>query len=107
MITFTVRRRWFIAVFSVLAVLCVLADAVYRLTLKRTTFVTGWMLLVLIVLLAGYNVRKKLTMLPLGSTWAPQGSCSQAPGGSSLVSVQTIFPSASKSTRVGPEPYST
>lgn len=40
-------------------------------TLANTSFVTGWLLVATMLLLASYNLRKKLPMLPLGrsATW--------------------------------------
>lgn len=65
-------RRWWNLSLLLAAVLAVLAASVfYAASLRPYAFVSGWLLFAAIVLLAGYNVRKRLPMLPLGSssTW--------------------------------------
>lgn len=42
------------------------AVRVYEAGLRDTSFLTGWLLVAGVLLLAAYNLRKKLTMLPLG-----------------------------------------
>jgi hypothetical protein len=39
-----------------------------RIPVPRVIYLTGWSLLALMLLLAGYNLRKRLTFLPLGSS---------------------------------------
>ncbi len=65
------RRLRNLASFIALAAVVVVGEAVLAVQLYRTSFVTGWLLLVLIVGLTTYNIRKRLPFLPLGrsSTW--------------------------------------
>jgi len=69
---FAIRRRSHIAVTVVVAGLLLIAFAIYDASLYRGAFFTGWVLLTLMLFLASFNVRKKLSVLPLGaaSTWA-------------------------------------
>lgn len=53
---------------AALALLC--ASALYSASLRSFAFVSGWLLFGAIVLLAAYNVRKRLPMLPLGTSAA-------------------------------------
>ena len=66
--TFSRRRRWNITITFLLAVAIVAIDEVYRLSMRPSSLLSGWTLLALIVLLAGYQLRKKLPVLPLGSS---------------------------------------
>jgi hypothetical protein len=65
------RRTRNIVITLVLAGSVVLIDWVYRLSMRPSSLLSGWMLATAILFLAGYNLRKKLTMLPLGNsaTW--------------------------------------
>lgn len=67
----TVRRWRKLLLLLVLATVLLLAEAIGSAALLKTGLGTGWLLLVLVVGLALYNVRKKLPFLPLGSatTW--------------------------------------
>jgi hypothetical protein len=60
---------WFVAALALGAI--AVWDRGARLGLRDPHFVTGYLLLALMLLLGGYNWRKKLSMLPLGraSTW--------------------------------------
>lgn len=62
------RRILSTGLFLLLAAAAVTADAVLSVLHFRTSFISGWGLLALIVLLAAYNVRKKLNYLPLASS---------------------------------------
>ena len=66
----TVRRRFNIALTVLVGVVLVLAFAVYDASLYQGAFLTGWVLLAVMAFLALFNVRKKITMLPLGSASA-------------------------------------
>jgi len=62
------RRLRNIGLFLLLAAGIVTAEFVWSVQLYRTPFITGWILLILLVLLTSYTLRKKLPFLPLGST---------------------------------------
>ena len=65
-------RRWRnVTVAIVLTSVILLAYWLCLVSLVETSYFSGWWLLALMVLLAAYNVRKKLPFLPLGSsaTW--------------------------------------
>ena len=68
---FSVRRRRYSAVLIALLALVAAANLLLSITLHRTAIVSGWVLFSLVVLLAAYNVRKRISFLPLGSsaTW--------------------------------------
>ena len=68
---FCVRRRRYSAVLLVLLLLFVAANYLLSITLHRTAMVSGWTLFLLVVVLTAYNLRKRITFLPLGrsSTW--------------------------------------
>ncbi len=68
----TVRRRFNIAITVMVGAILVLAFAVYDASLYQGSFLTGWVLLAVMGFLVLYNLRKKITVLPLGSasTWA-------------------------------------
>lgn len=55
----------------VLSILAFFAYAICQVSLRSTHFLTGWILLLTILFLTIYNIRKKLPVLPLGpvSTW--------------------------------------
>jgi len=67
----TVRRWHKLLLLLVLATVLLLTEAIGSAALLKTGLATGWSLLVLVVGLALYNVRKKFPFLPLGSaaTW--------------------------------------
>jgi len=65
-------QRWRKLLFLLaLATVLLIAEAIGSTALLKTGLATGWLLLVLVVGLALYNLRKKLPFLPLGSavTW--------------------------------------
>jgi hypothetical protein len=62
------RRLRNIGLFLLLATVIVSAEFVWSVRLYRTPFITGWILLILLALLAAYTLRKKVPFLPLGST---------------------------------------
>lgn len=66
--TFAGRRIKHSALLTLVAIAIGLAHIVLETALFRTEFATGWLLAGLIVLLAAYNVVKKLSVLPLGSS---------------------------------------
>lgn len=66
----TVRRWHKLLLLLVLTTLLLLAEAIGSAALLKTGLATGWLLLVLVVGLALYNVRKKFPFLPLGSAAA-------------------------------------
>ena len=68
----TVRRRLNVAITVMVGAILVLAFAVYDASLYQEPFFTGWVLLAVMGFLALFNLRKKITVLPLGSasTWA-------------------------------------
>ena len=66
------RRRWRnLGIALVLATVVLVFDSVYTLSMRSFSYVSGWTLLVVILGLAAYNLRKKFPFLPLGSsaTW--------------------------------------
>lgn len=67
----TWRRTRNVIITLALAAVVVLVDWVYRLSMRPSSFLTGWTLVAVILFLAGYNLRKRLSMLPLGNsaTW--------------------------------------
>jgi len=69
-ITFA-RRRWRNGVLTVAAGVGLIAwHAAYDVSLYQPAYLTGWLLLVLVLFLALYNGRKKLSMVPLGTAAA-------------------------------------
>ena len=68
------RRQFFIGVFLLVLAsgLAVMAHNRWSLALPNYAYLTGWVLLAAMILLALYNARKRLPFLPLGSseTWA-------------------------------------
>ena len=66
MMTFAKQRFYSIVVTLALAGLLWLVFNVYAVTLHDTRFVSGWMLLGLMLALTLLNIRKKLPFLPLG-----------------------------------------
>jgi len=70
MTSFT-RQRWMGALFFAAAsVLAVSAHLRYRNTVTHWYHITGWVLLGVMLAVAGYNARKKLPFLPLASSEA-------------------------------------
>ncbi len=69
--TFATRRWRNISITVVVAAILVGSHAVYDVALYDTAFLSGWLLLGLVVFLSLYSARKKITMLPIGasSTW--------------------------------------
>ena len=62
-------RRWIgVGAAAAVAVLLGLGLSIGGLTLRPTAWWSGWVLLVLVLLLTAYNARKKLTYPPLGSS---------------------------------------
>jgi hypothetical protein len=62
-------RRWRnLGVFALLAAVVLALSAILSFSIYPTSFASGWMLWGLILALAAYNVRKRLTFLPLGSS---------------------------------------
>ncbi len=70
MTTFALRRSFNLAVWGVFALGVVILHAVYSVTLGPASYWSGWLLFAFILLLALYNLRKKLPSLPLGSSAA-------------------------------------
>jgi hypothetical protein len=66
--TRTRRRFGAVFLFVVIAFVAIVAEQVMTVLNYRSPFVTGWLLLPLIILLALYNVRKRLTFLLIGSS---------------------------------------
>ena len=70
MITFA-RRRWRNGLLTVAAGAGLIAwHTAYDVSLYQPAYLTGWLLLGLVVFLALYNGRKKLSMVPLGTAAA-------------------------------------
>ncbi len=65
---FSERRRRNIAVLVLATILVLLVAQVDRANLGQTNFLSGWVLCVLMLLLALFNLRKKLPVLRLGSS---------------------------------------
>jgi hypothetical protein len=68
---FMSRRRRNIGILLVLVGGVLVLDRLLKTSLRDAALVSGWTLLTMVLLLAAYNVRKKLPFLPLGSssTW--------------------------------------
>lgn len=69
--SFAARRWRHVGILVLLAVVVIVVDGLMSVSLYPRAFVSGWVLLSLVVVLAAYNIRKKLPFLPLGSaaTW--------------------------------------
>ena len=65
------RRLGFLAALLVASVASILAHEAARSVYPHLVYITGWALLALMLVLTGYNARKKLPFLPLlkSSTW--------------------------------------
>jgi len=70
MTSFARRRIRNVLISLALAAGVVMVDWLYRLSMRPSSFLSGWTLAAVILLLAGYNLRKRLPMLPLGSSAA-------------------------------------
>ncbi len=69
---FITRRQYRFAILAALIILSVVLTQLYSLSLHRTGYFTGWLLILLILGLALFNVRKKLPFLPFlqsNKTW--------------------------------------
>ncbi|MBT7487254.1 MAG: hypothetical protein HN673_12860 [Rhodospirillales bacterium] len=62
--TFTARRNRNILITFLVGAVLLTATSVYDVSLYQGPFLTGWLLLISMLLLSLYGVRKKLTMLP-------------------------------------------
>lgn len=65
------RRLRNLAVVAAAIAVVAVVEALYGASLRRAAFLDGWVLIAVMLFLAGFNMRKKLPMLPLGkaSTW--------------------------------------
>ncbi|MEX0742151.1 MAG: hypothetical protein WD079_05085 [Phycisphaeraceae bacterium] len=63
--TFVARRWTLLTVALLAAALLLTAFVAYHLRLHQTAFASGWILLAMMLFLAGYNLRKKLRLFPL------------------------------------------
>ncbi|MDP7504347.1 MAG: hypothetical protein QF774_09970 [Nitrospinota bacterium] len=70
MITFAARRLFSLSALVIVSSVALFVFRAYAVTLSRSQYLSGWALLAAIVFLAGYNVRKKLSFIPLGSSAA-------------------------------------
>ena len=70
MISFSTRRLFGLSVLLFASVIMLFVYQAYSVTLSRSQYLSGWMLLAAIMFLAAYNVRKKLPFIPLGSSAA-------------------------------------
>ena len=68
--TFAARRTVSWILFLIVSAIVLIANTALRVAMYHVAFVSGWALFGLCVFLACYNVRKKLTFLPLGSSAA-------------------------------------
>lgn len=68
---FVSRRRLNVTITVFLALMIIGVFAVYDASLYQVSFLSGWVLLAVMLFLALFHLRKKLTVLPLGSnsTW--------------------------------------
>ena len=68
---FGVRRRRYTVALIALLLLFAVVNYLLSITLHRIAVVSGWTLFLLVVALTAYNLRKRLTFLPLGrsATW--------------------------------------
>ena len=68
---FVVRRRRNLGWLALAVVSLITIYGAYLLTLHRPAFLTGWLLFGAVLLLAIYNLRRRVTMFPIGaaSTW--------------------------------------
>jgi hypothetical protein len=68
MISFATRRWLAMSLLVVLSALLVANYWFYALTVHRLPYLSGWLLFLFMIVLAAYNVRKKLPFLPLGTS---------------------------------------
>src|SRR5262249_49752973 len=68
MMTFAHRRWLNLALLAVAAGLVLFLDAVLAVSLRPVSLYTGWLLAALMLVLACYNVFKKVPFLPLGKS---------------------------------------
>jgi len=66
--TFSGRRLRNILIAILAAVALFIIHDVYRAALFQEQFLSGWILFVSVLILTAYNARKKITMLPIGSS---------------------------------------
>jgi hypothetical protein len=66
--TLSKRRIIQIGIVLLLGILILVIHTVFRVTLRSTSFLTGWLLFGTIIFLSSYNARKKLPFLPLGTS---------------------------------------
>lgn len=64
------RTRLNVAITAIVAALLLIAFAVFDASLYRGAFLSGWVLLVGVLFLALFGLRRRLTVLPLGSSAA-------------------------------------
>lgn len=67
---FWVQQRITILVFAVISLMILAGCYLFSMTLSKTSFASGTILLVCILFLASYQLRKKLSFLPLGNSSA-------------------------------------
>jgi hypothetical protein len=70
MISFTARRLFSLSVLLITSFSALFVFQAYSVTLSRSQYLSGWILLAAIVFLAAYNVQKKMPFIPLGSSAA-------------------------------------
>ncbi|MEO7812539.1 MAG: hypothetical protein ABIR73_10935 [Usitatibacter sp.] len=70
MISFAARRRRNMAWLGAAVAAIAAAYGAYRLTLHRAELLTGWLLFALVLVLALYNLRKRIAIYPLGAASA-------------------------------------
>jgi hypothetical protein len=71
MITFISRRRRNIAILVLASIVSGIVYTIYFLSLRHTSFITGWTLFLIMLALTFFNARKKLPFIPLAnsSSW--------------------------------------
>ena len=70
MISFASRRALMLGMFTLLAIVILSVDRVMRVSLRDTSTYSGWGLLLVVITLALYNVRKKLPFIAVLSSSA-------------------------------------
>ena len=70
MMTFARRRLRNLTLALIGGLLILAGDWVARGTLVQTAYISGWAMLALMLLLAAYNLRKKLSVIPVFSSSA-------------------------------------
>lgn len=66
--SFVKRHQFYLVGFIIAAALIAYLYMMAHSTLRSTSYMTGWVLFLVLLFLAGYNGRKKLPFLPLGSS---------------------------------------